>query len=229
MTAANPSRYGAVLLAGGRATRMGGAPKPFLDIAGRSMLHRAIDAVSLAGAQPLTIVGEEPASFDSGGAAVEWVREHPPFSGPAAAIVAALRHWRSPAGQSPPARGDAAATDVALPLWTFVLACDLPRVDLAVRQLRDDSMLLPSDTEGICFADASGRPQWLTGMYRTDALWRSASALPDGGRDAPVRTLLDDLAIAVVRDERGAAQDVDTWEDLNRARGAAAASSEEQR
>ncbi|GAA5033418.1 molybdenum cofactor guanylyltransferase [Microbacterium fluvii] len=200
--------YGAVLLAGGRATRMGGAAKPLIEVGGRSMLARAVDAVHGVGAAPIVIVADPVAGFAAGDARVQWVREDPPFAGPAAAIVAALRPLED---EQPP----------HTPRWTFVLACDLPRVDRAVRQLLDDSVLLPSDTEGVCLADAGGRPQWLTGLYRTDALRRAAAAMPDAARDAPMRALLDDLAIAVVRDRDGGARDVDTWEDLTAALGAA--------
>ncbi|GAA2009300.1 molybdenum cofactor guanylyltransferase [Microbacterium ulmi] len=190
---------GAILLAGGRATRMGGATKPLLEIDGRSLLARAVAAVAEAGARPVTVAAEvlDPALE------VEWVREDPPFGGPAAATIAVLDAWA--------ARGDD-------PPWTFLLACDLPHVDAAVARLSSDILLLPADTDGICLADPSSRPQWLTGLYRTVALRRGAAALPDRGRGASVQALLDDLAIAVVPAPEGLTADVDTWEDLVRAR-----------
>jgi len=46
----------------------------------------------------------------------------------------------------------------------------------------------------------------------------AASVLPDAGRDAPVRALLDDLAITVVAAPDDLTRDVDTWEDLKEAR-----------
>src|SRR5690606_26363151 len=78
---------GAILLAGGRASRMGGVAKPLLDVGGRSLLRSAVDAVR--GCAPVTVAAEvlDPA-LD-----VDWVREEPPFSGPAAAVVAALASW----------------------------------------------------------------------------------------------------------------------------------------
>jgi len=130
------------------------------------------------------------------------VREDPPFSGPAAGIVAALDAWRTSGSLDP---------DLSL-----VLACDLPLVGAAVPRLMESSLLLPSDTDGICLADDGGRPQWLTGVYRMAALRTAASALPDRGRDASMRALLADLAIAVVRAPDGSADDIDTWEDLKR-------------
>jgi molybdopterin-guanine dinucleotide biosynthesis protein A len=176
------------------------------------MLQRAIDACTAAGCAPITVVGPPPLTPDHDASSpprpaapplprtVRWAREEPPFSGPAAAVVAALATWET------------------LPEWSFLLACDLPRVDAAVIQLREDMLLLPSDTDGVCLADASSRPQWLTGLYRTRALVQAAAALPDSGRNASVRALLDDLAIAVVRAPADITADVDTWEDFDRAR-----------
>lgn len=189
---------GAILLAGGRATRVDGAAKPLFDVGGRTLLQAAVDAATHAGAQPITVVA--PPLDDL--LPVAWVREDPPFSGPAAAVVAALASW-------PPA---------ADPAWTLLLACDLPGVDAAVRRLVGDLPLLPADADGLCLGDASSRPQWLIGAYRTRALRAAASALPGAGRDAPVRALLADLAITVVAAPDALTRDVDTWEDLEEAR-----------
>ena len=67
-------------------------------------------------------------------------------------------------------------------------------------------------------ADASGRPQWLTGLYRTDALRAAAATIPDAGRNASVRSLLGGLAITAVAASDDVAFDIDTWDDLNEAR-----------
>ena len=201
MSAGLPPRLGAILLAGGRATRLDGADKPLLDVGGRSLLARAADAAVTVGAVALTIVGPETA-LSGVEIPTRWVREEPPFGGPAAAIVAAL-----------------AATSAAdAPEWTLVLAGDLPHAEEAARLLVADLDLFPADTDGVCLADASGRPQWLTGVYRTRALREAASALHERGRDAAVRALLDDLAVAVLRAPAHVTDDVDTWEDLQRAR-----------
>ena len=101
---------------------------------------------------------------------------------------------------------------------TLLLACDLPWAEQAVRRLVDDLPLLPPDTDGLCLGDGSSRPQWLTGAYRTRALRAAASALPDAGRDQPVRALVAELAIAVVAAPDDLTRDVDTWQDLEEAR-----------
>lgn len=189
---------GAILLAGGRASRVDGAAKPLFEIGGTTLLAAAVSAATDAGARPITVV----APVLDAALEVEWVREDPPFGGPAAAVVAALDAW--PAGADPE--------------WTLVLACDLPAAGPAVRRLTADLPLLPAGTDGLCLGDAGSRPQWLTGVYRTRALRDAASALPDRGRDAPVRALLAELAIAVIAAPDALTHDVDTWEDLEEAR-----------
>ena len=188
---------GAILLAGGRATRLGGAVKPLLEVGGRTLFARAVDAV--AGCAPVTVVA--PVLDVPDADALTWVREDPPLGGPAAAVVAALASWRDEA-----------------PEWTYVLACDLPGVAEAVARLADAVALLPADTDGVCLADAASRPQWLTGLYRTAALREAAAELPDGGKDAPVRAMTSDLAVAVIAAPPDETEDVDTWDDLERAR-----------
>lgn len=191
------ARIDAVVLAGGRAARLDGAAKPLLEIGGASLLARTVAAARAAGAASVVVVGPEAPTPSP----VHWVREDPPFGGPAAGAVAALRTGLL----------DASA-------WTLLLAVDLADPTASVRRLVADLPLLPGDTDGLCLADGSGRPQWLTGVYRTAALRAAAGELTDAGRGAPVHALLDDLAIAVTRVGDDLAADVDTWDDLERAR-----------
>lgn len=183
----------AILLAGGRGSRMGGVHKPLLDVGGMTLLDAAICAVREAECDPVVGVGDPAIALSALASAIIWVREDPPFGGPAAAIVAALPLVDAP--------------------LTFVLACDLPRVGDAVRLLRGTSMA----GDGLCLG-ASGQRQWLTGLYRSDALRAAARALPDAGRDASVRSLLGGLAITSVAASDELAADIDTWDDLNEAR-----------
>lgn len=185
------TEMGAIVLAGGRASRLDGAPKPLLEVAGVSLLQGSLDAV--AGCDPVVVAGPE--LIDSPG--VRWVREDPPFGGPVAGILAAL------------------------PLITtervLILATDLPRASEAVGVLREAAALAPI-ADGLCLADESGRPQWLTGIYRTAALREAAGSLPTGGANASMRMLLADLEIGTVRAPEGVTLDVDTWQDLITAR-----------
>ncbi|MGN7189057.1 NTP transferase domain-containing protein [Microbacterium enclense] len=182
----------AILLAGGRGTRVGGAIKPLFEVNGSTLLASAVGAVRAGGAERAVVAAPVLAE----GLDVRWVREDPPFGGPVAAIVAALE--------------EVDADEV------YVVACDLPTVDAAVALLSDP---LPADTDGACLDD--GRPQWLIGRYRTAALRAAASTLPDRGRDASMRALLGRLTVLPVAVDPALTHDVDTWDDLRRARGGA--------
>ena len=96
--------WDAIVLAGGRATRLGGAAKADLMVDGRSLLDRTLDAV--AGATRVVVVGD----VEAPGAVV--VQEEPRFAGPAAAIGAGLAEITSP--------------------WVLIAACDYPFVAEAV-------------------------------------------------------------------------------------------------
>lgn len=180
----------AILLAGGRASRMGGAAKPLFEVGGRTLLRAGVDAVRSAGARRIVVAG--PVLVDD--LDVGWVREDPPFGGPVAAIVAALGHVD--------------ADEV------LVLACDLPTAGPAVALLPPH---LPEGTDGACLDD--GRRQWLIGRYRTAALRAAASGLPERGRDASMRALLGGMTVAAVSADAAVTRDIDTWDDLTRARG----------
>jgi molybdenum cofactor guanylyltransferase len=132
--------FAAVVLAGGRAARLGGQAKPQLQVGGRSMLSAVLAAVADAGTR--VVVGP-PQPVPDG---VVVVREHPPGGGPVAAMRAGL------------ARVD---TDVVA-----VLAGDLPflTAELVTRlreRLTDD---------GVLVVDDAGRDQLLLGVWRTAAL-----------------------------------------------------------
>jgi molybdenum cofactor guanylyltransferase len=203
---------GAILLAGGRASRVGGAAKPLFEVAGTTLLQRAVDAVD--GCSPVTVVGDQVDGLDGG---ITWVREDPPFGGPVAAVVAALRSWTGTPG------GPEASPAPAAPGWTYLLACDMPGVSEAVARL---AAALPHATlaaDGLCLAaTGSTRPQWLAGVYRTSALLRAAQEVPDEGHGASVRALLTGLTVEVVPAPADETFDVDTWEDLASARQRAA-------
>ncbi|MGM1016674.1 MAG: molybdenum cofactor guanylyltransferase [Actinomycetota bacterium] len=197
MTAEVPGGLGAILLAGGRGTRVDGAVKPLFDVGGRTLLAAAVDAAVTAGADPVTVVS----GVLDDALPVTWVRESPPFGGPTAAVVTALDAW--PVDDEPG--------------WTLLLACDLPQVGTAVPLLLSER---PSadDADGLCLVDASGRLQWLTAVYRTALLRAAAGALPDRGRDLSLRELIAPLTVRAIAAPDDLSRDVDTWEDLSEAR-----------
>ncbi|GAA3214420.1 molybdenum cofactor guanylyltransferase [Microbacterium terregens] len=184
----------AILLAGGRGSRMGGVQKPLLEVGGRTLLAAAVTAAHEAGCDPIIAVGAPVVTTEGPIAPVIWVREDPPFGGPAAAILAAL--------------------PLISASRTLVLACDLPRVGAVVPLLRT----APAEADGACLVDESGRRQPLAGLYRTDALRAAGAAMPEHGRGASVRALLEGLQVTEVPASDDIAADIDTWDDLNEAR-----------
>ncbi|MFF0910767.1 DUF6457 domain-containing protein [Microbacterium enclense] len=180
----------AILLAGGRGSRLGGAVKPLLAVRGTTLLAAAVAAVRAVGVDRVVVA----APLLDAGLAVDWVREDPPFGGPVAGIVAAL-----------PRVG-------AAEVW--LLACDLADPGAAVTALAAVEIL----GDGVCLGDGESA-QWLIGRYRTDALRQAASLLPDRGRDASMRALLGRLEVAVVPVAAALTRDIDTWDDLNDVRG----------
>jgi molybdopterin-guanine dinucleotide biosynthesis protein A len=93
----------AVILAGGRARRLGGIDKAEQIVAGATLLQRVLSTVHDWGASSVVVVGPVRRGYPS----VTWTREEPAGSGPAMGVAAAMR--LIPDG-----------TDVA------VLAADLP-------------------------------------------------------------------------------------------------------
>jgi molybdopterin-guanine dinucleotide biosynthesis protein A len=132
--------YTAVVLAGGKAARLGGQAKPQLLVGGRPILAAVLDTVG--DAEKRIVVGPpQPVPPD-----VVLVREHPPRGGPVAAVRAGIA---------------AVDTDVVL-----VLAGDLPFLTAAVvAGLRER---LTAD--GVLVVDDIGRDQYLLGAWRTAAL-----------------------------------------------------------
>ena len=75
-----------IVLAGGRAARLGGADKPGLVVGGRTLLAAVLAAGAGAGARPVIVVGPQggPGSGEPSDPRV--VREEPPGAGPVPAL-----------------------------------------------------------------------------------------------------------------------------------------------
>lgn len=189
--------FDAVVLAGGRSTRLGGVPKAGLVLDGETLLERTCTA--LASALHLTVVGPVPDDRPATRSA-SFVREEPAFAGPAAAVVAAFR-----------ASSDRAATRPAAP-WCAVVACDMPRVGELL------ALLLAEAAEGgdtSLVAVDGGRDQPLAALYRTDDLAAAVDAvLARGSADnLSMRSLLASVSTRYIPVPPGTTHDVDTWQD----------------
>lgn len=208
----------AVILAGGRAERLGGASKPDLVVGGRRLLETAIGAARSAGCARIVVVG--PPSLEAPGCIV--VREDPPFGGPAAALAAGLAALATDAS-APEASATDAASEPAPDV--LVLACDMPGASVAVDRLLAGRRT-SSATDGVCLVDASGREQWLAAIYSRRALARAFDALGHDAGGAAMRRLAASLDLTVLADH-GSTQDIDTWSDLERARSSSSSGEQE--
>ncbi|GAA3532297.1 hypothetical protein AFL01nite_19830 [Aeromicrobium flavum] len=176
--------FHAIVLAGGRASRLGGADKLLVRVGGRTLLGLAVAAVEQAGR--VVVVGprrDEPLPRD-----VTWVREDPPFSGPAHAVAAGLDAL------------EAAADDRIL-----VLAGDLVHPDLVVEAL----LAGPGHRVGV---DPDGHRQWGCSVVRAADLAASIAATDTTG--APLRALIGPLDPTEVPLGAVAVADLDTPDDL---------------
>lgn len=179
--------FDAVILAGGRGRRLGGAGKPGLMIGSSTMAAAVASAVVAAGVRRVVLVGPERpelarlATTLPGGLAV--TREDPPGSGPVPALRAGL-------------------TEVGAP-WVVLLAADLPFLRAGdVRELvRAAARAGPPDPAprpggpgsppaaepargqraGVVLADDEGAAQWLAGCWPADLL---RAALADYAGDS---------------------------------------------
>ncbi|MCS5487074.1 NTP transferase domain-containing protein [Curtobacterium flaccumfaciens pv. beticola] len=188
-------QYDAVLLAGGRASRMSGIDKTALIADGLALTDHAVAAS--AGARSVVLVGLRDGRTAPDGVVV--TREDPPFGGPVAGIAAGLVAVPEPAP------------------WTLVLACDLVRPERAVDALMraaDDT----ADVDGFVAVDEDGRRQPLLALYRSSALRDAVRALGDP-TDAAVRRLTAGLRLVEVPLSDGLCADVDEPADAVRVTG----------
>jgi molybdopterin-guanine dinucleotide biosynthesis protein A len=135
--------FDAIVLDGGRGSRLGAPSKPEFVLGGRRLVDVAQSAVR--SARRIVLVGPGPAPEG-----VLLTREDPPFGGPVEAVAAGF---------------------AALPVhaaWTVLLACDLPGAEAGVARLLSADPE-PAD-DGVCLVGGDGRLQWLLGCYRSDAL-----------------------------------------------------------
>ncbi|WP_228813321.1 NTP transferase domain-containing protein [Nocardia flavorosea] len=181
-----------IVLAGGRASRMGGVDKPGLVVGGRSMLETALAA---AGAGRTVVVGPpRPELAES----ILQTREPEPGSGPVAAVAAGL-----------------AALGAEVTDHVVVLAADMPFLTSAV--IGELLGQLPG-FDAVFAADRNGRPQYLIGVWRYEAL---AARLRELGSvvNQPMKALVPHRTKMVVL---AGVDDCDTPGDIDAARAAAA-------
>lgn len=181
--------HDAIVLAGGRGKRLGGRDKALVQVGGRSLLARVLEAT--VAARNVVVVGSPRPGYDG----VRWTSEEPADGGPTAGIVAGLR-----------ALGGGAAP------WVLVLAVDQPGAASVVSSVLRSAATTPTETDLLCPHDSAGHPQWLLAAYRREALVRACAAVGTG-HGVSVHRLVAELRIVDVPVAGETVGDVDTWAD----------------
>lgn len=191
-----PVLDGAIVLAGGRGTRLGGTHKPAIPLAGRPLVGRLLDVFDDIAT---VVVGLPDGVPDELRSRITVTREHPPGGGPVAALAEGVRCF---------------GPKTAL---VAVAAADMPfltrgHFDRLVDSLGEHDAAVPT-TDGRC--------QWLASVWRLDGLRRALGAIGDPANQA-VRTLAAPLDVQFAPmtrpDELRELFDIDTPNDLDEAR-----------
>ncbi|PQZ88150.1 hypothetical protein CQ018_17030 [Arthrobacter sp. MYb227] len=200
-------KFDAIIVAGGRGSRMGGVSKPLLEHHGETLLEHSLNAVHEA--QCIAVVGahalaEAVARYMENAPETQRVvitREYPSYAGPAAA-VAAGRAALDDGPDEEEAQWPISSTDV-----TVVLASDLLDPAPVVAQLLAMAGTSTARIDAWVPQDATGRLQTLSCAIRTSVLReaiKEASAAHGSLENASMMRLL-----ATVQMERLKLPDVD--------------------
>lgn len=197
----------AIVLSGGRSSRLDFVPKSEFTVNDATLLDRALRAAGVA--QRIVVVGPEPSSPLPDG--VLLTREDPPFSGPASGIAAGMDALASNALTN---SGQASSEETTPGDAVLVLACDMPHADSAVLPLLRALDSAP-DVDGAIAIDGNLRRQPLAAVYRTGRL---REALETHSRDGslvglPMFRLLEGMSLVEVEVPPDATADVDSWDD----------------
>lgn len=181
----------AIILAGGRGSRLGGVKKAELEIGGQTLLDTVLAAV--ADCDPRIVVGYQDLFTPPD---VVLTRENPPGSGPAAAVA----HGLNLVGE------DSA--------WVLTLACDLPGVGKAVPALVEAAAQVSDDVETI-YATSGEKLEWLISIHRVGVLRHHIATHHQGVVNCSMRRLFHGLRYEQLTIPPVATHDIDTWEDHN--------------
>lgn len=177
--------FAAIVLAGGRASRLSGADKASIEVGGRTLLEYALDAVL--DASEVVVVGDQVPTHRP----VTFVREDPAYGGPVAGLLTGR---------------DALLRDFP---WLVVLAVDMPRLTAeTVRRLLDAAQA----RDGAVLTDPGGHRQlaFTVATERLDAVRPDR----EEQHGAAIRALLEPLDLAAVPARGDEHRDIDTFADL---------------
>jgi molybdopterin-guanine dinucleotide biosynthesis protein A len=177
--------WAAIILAGGRGSRLGGVDKAGIELGGRTLLDWSLDAVI--DAREVVVVGtpvptERPVTF---------VRESPRYGGPVAGMLTGLDALQR------------------VPAYVGVAAVDMPHLTHGTwRRLLDAA----TGADGARLIGPDGH--WQLALALVTARLQEVRPDYEGQHDHPLKALLDRLDLAAVPAQDREHEDIDTWEDL---------------
>ncbi|TQL73779.1 molybdopterin-guanine dinucleotide biosynthesis protein A [Enteractinococcus coprophilus] len=187
----------AVILTGGRSSRMGGRHKPGILIDGRSVIDRTVSTLWAAVPEAeVVIAGTDDGLSPNLRHKVTVVREDPPFSGPLAGVAAAL--------ETIPQTEDV----------VVLLGGDLPFLSATTMRKLVDSAVAGAEVTS-CL-DATGHLQYLCAAWPQEVL-RAQSARVEDPAGVPLRALFSGLIPELIECDPDELRDIDTPYDLARA------------
>lgn len=192
------SGWTALVLAGGRGSRLGGEDKAAIIIGGMSALDRLLS--SLPEAVPIVVAGPERPTPRQ----VTFRPERPAFAGPVAGIASGLAAVTTPV--------------------TVLLAVDMPWAGALVGQLVAE--FATCNRAALVPVDRSGFRQPLCAVVRTDALCAALARLgdPTGRSLRDLMSRIDVQERPLSETEMDWVHDIDTKDDLRKARSMSATS-----
>ena len=205
--ARSESKCSACILAGGRATRLGGRAKPLVPVRGTPILDRQLDVLAPRVAEVLVAIAPGAAPLpvpDRWADRVRFVHDEASGVGPLAGIAAGLAACRTP--------------------WLLVVAGDLPHlhpgvIDLLIRTALDEVSV--RDTDAV-IVRRGVYPEPLCGVHSTPQLDRARTLLREGRYKAAALLegarvhWIEEAALRAIDPELRTLDDVDTPEDLVR-------------
>lgn len=187
----------AVVLTGGRSSRMGGRHKPGILVGEQSVIDRTLTTLwSVVPTAKVIIAGTDEGVSSNFRQNVIVVREDPPFSGPVAGVAAAVDAISSSDGVILLLGGD-------LPFLSAATMTRLLRAAIAGAQV-------------VSCVDETGHLQYLCSGWRADILCDQVAAL-DAPTGVPLGALFSGLETELVPCDPDELRDIDTPEDLARA------------
>lgn len=200
-----------IVLTGGTSTRMG-RHKPALEVGGRPIIERVVEA---ARPRRILVVGSDVAVP----AGVTTIADEVPGGGPVSGLASGLARLALGPDTALPHHDQHDQHESLTPDVVVVLAGDLPfvtrtLVNQLVNELDSGSDSGPADVA--VAVDADGRRNWMCAAWRRAALRARLAGLGDPTGQS-MRQLAEGVVVNEVR-HRGEAMDVDTPDDLARAR-----------